>query len=329
MKTLIIIWLDLTLLIFETIVISSLSKLIVSSMSDYLLSEEEVTIVTRTASMKDYKQIIQLGSAILQFLIVSTYLSVRYCIYFNISNAKMFLRKICTGKSIRPSSETVQLVFVHGISFLLLCGYQEYIIKEWKYYSFDNYNLNDSVDNNNHFEIDYVKGINMILLNPIKEEFLFRLTVVSILCYRMDSKINGVLFSSVLFGLLHCANFFSVKNEYASSYVYLQCIFAFLIGIFYGLEMVLTDNIINVIILHIVNNIFASFVPIKRKIDLNDPIITSLLFVTICIYSYYCYYGYHRLIKKMEEQDWSVVEEGEEGEEGEEVEEGDDKLKVN
>ena len=106
-------------------------------------------------------------------------------------------------------------------------------------------------------------------------------------------------------------------------YVYLQCIFAFLIGIFYGLEMVLTDNIINVIILHIVNNIFASFVPIKRKIDLNDPIITSLLFVTICIYSYYCYYGYHRLIKKMEEQDWSVVEEGEEGEEG------DDKLKVN
>ena len=130
----------------------------------------------------------------------------------------------------------------------------------------------------------------------------------------MDSKINGVLFSSVLFGLLHCANFFSVKNEYASSYVYLQCIFAFLIGIFYGLEMVLTDNIINVIILHIVNNIFASFVPIKRKIDLNDPIITSLLFITICIYSYYCYYGYHRLIKKMEEQDWSVVEEGEEGE---------------
>ena len=61
MKTLIIIWLDLTLLIFETIVISSLSKLILSSMSDYLLSEEEVTIVTRTASMKDYKQIIQLN----------------------------------------------------------------------------------------------------------------------------------------------------------------------------------------------------------------------------------------------------------------------------
>ena len=144
MKMVIIIWLDLTLLIFETIVISSLSKLILSSMSDYLLLEEEVTIVTRTASMKDYKQIIQLGSAILQFLIVSTYLSVRYCIYFNISNAKMFLRKICTGKSIRPSSETLQLVFVHGISFLLLCGYQEYIIKEWKYYSFDNYNLNDS-----------------------------------------------------------------------------------------------------------------------------------------------------------------------------------------
>ena len=56
--------------------------------------------------------------------------------YFNISNAKMFLRKICTGKSICPSSETLQLVFVHGISFLLLCGYQEYIIKEWKYYSF-------------------------------------------------------------------------------------------------------------------------------------------------------------------------------------------------
>ena len=60
----------------------------------------------------------------------------------------------------------------------------------------------------NNFKVDYMKGLAMILLNPIKEEILFRLTAISILCYRLESKVNGVWLSSLLFGLLHCANFF-------------------------------------------------------------------------------------------------------------------------
>ena len=299
MKEFINIWLDLTSLIFETIVISSFSKLVFTNGTSYLLSE-----TTSIDSNQNYEQLIRLASAILQFLILVVYLSVRYCFYFSIPNVKTFIRKTFTGKSIYPSSQTLQVSLVHGISFLLLCVYQEYVIKEWKYYSFDNYNLHNNTavigaSKNIKFELDYAKSINMIFLNPIKEEFLFRLTVVSILCYRLNNKVNGVMLSSVLFGLLHFANFFSLKSEYASSYVYLQCVFAFLIGIFYALEMILTENLLNVILLHIVNNVFASFVPIHRSIDLNDPVVTFLLLVTICIYSCYCYHGYQRLVRKL------------------------------
>ena len=141
----------------------------------------------------------------------------------------------------------------------------------------------------------------MILLNPIKEEILFRLTAVSILCYRLESKVNGVWLSSLLFGLLHCANFFSVQHEYATNYVVLQCVFAFFIGIFYALEMVITQNLMNVILLHVVNNIFASFVPVTRDVDFGDPIISYMLVVTVVIYAYLFEidpYWSHPLLKK-------------------------------
>ena len=315
MQKLINVWLDLTFLVFETIIVTSLSRLLFSDGAKYLFR----AVVADTSSeniVGEYEQTIQGVSLLLQFFTICLYLSVRYCIYFGISGPREFFRKICSTKKGFPSPRALQVSIVHLVSFILMCAYQKYVIKEWKYYSFENYKAHTNVTvldgakievqgmphKSDNFKVDYMKGLAMILLNPIKEELLFRLTTISILCYRLDSKVNGVWLSSLLFGLLHCANFFSVQHKYAINYVVLQCVFAFLIGIFYALEMVITQNLMNVILLHVVNNIFASFVPVTRDVDFGDPIISYMLFVTVIIYAYYCHRGYKLLLLDIDDE---------------------------
>ena len=66
--------------------------------------------------------------------------------------------------------------------------------------------------------------------------------------------------------------------------------------------MVITQNLMNVILLHIVNNIFASFVPVTRDVDFGDPIISYMLFVTVIIYAYYCHRGYKLLLRDVDDE---------------------------
>ena len=316
MQKLINVWLDLTFLVFETLIVTSLSRLIFSEGAKSLF-RAAVADSSSENIVGAYERTIEAVSMLLQFFTICLYMSVRYCIYFGISGPREFFGKIFSTKKSFPSPRAIQVSTVHLISFILMCVYQKYVIKQWKYYSFENYKIHrnvtvlDSVEveagnvphyGDNNFEIDYMKGLAMILLNPIKEEILFRLTAVSILCYRLESKVNGVWLSSLLFGLLHCANFFSVQHEYATNYVVLQCVFAFFIGIFYALEMVITQNLMNVILLHIVNNIFASFVPVTRDVDFGDPIISYMLVVTVVIYAYYCHRGYKLLLRDIDDE---------------------------
>lgn len=83
-----------------------------------------------------------------------------------------------------------------------------------------------------------------------------------ILIKRVGDVLFSVLFTNLCFSSLHIVN---VLRDASNFYTMFQILMAVLIGMFYSTRYYLTNNVIEVITLHVINNLFASLVPIDIK----------------------------------------------------------------
>jgi len=134
------------------------------------------------------------------------------------------------------------------------------------------------IDLNISLSVFLLTVVQMILVG-YTEELLFR--GLFFLKLKDKGPVMYVLFSSLVFGLLHSAS--AINPETASILVILQVLNAFLLGIIFALIYFLTKKILIVILAHTFFNIFASIsnqVSLERNVY--SVMVLSILYV-ICL----------------------------------------------
>eukprot|EP00466_Bigelowiella_natans_P020523 jgi/Bigna1/73473/fgenesh1_pg.24_\ len=147
------------------------------------------------------------------------------------------------------------------------------------------------------------KAADMLLLAPIREEFFFRGIMFSLIYRRLGSirKENvwpfAVLMSGGSFALLHSMNFLNSQGH-SKLYVALQVVSGFVIGSFYTLRFLSTGCLWENIVLHMVHNAFASFVPVNLQASLLDISFLLPAVATVAIHLMLARFSYQSVQKE-------------------------------
>ena len=135
-------------------------------------------------------------------------------------------------------------------------------------------------------KIDLGKGVLMLLSYPIKEELVFRIIIYQIFLNRSNRKIFSSVLANFLFASIHLLNAFS---GFSLSYVFFQSCFCFIVGFFYSLRFVDTDSPFEGLVLHMINNFTASFLPSVTSIDIFDPFIFTQCKNTLSFFFFFIF----------------------------------------
>ena len=274
-----------TLVLFFDIFCFFLEIALVTALSAFL------QFVYQVIYLHTFDAVVEPSSCKVIFAVVDLWLNILY-----------FLRRdkrfwCCSANRVSPPflhENTVKVVILHTIVFFGMCFYQCFVLHEWKYYSLENYFKQNSGNGGFDFgQVDLPRALNMLIIHPIKEEIYFRVVLVSLIRKRLKSWMETILATSFFFALLHVSNFYS--SNYAVNYVILQCCFALIVGSFYAVQFALTRSFCDVIVLHITNNVFASFVSSKDHIDFDDRLLNCLFAGTLAFYSFVCIKGFEEL----------------------------------
>ena len=93
------------------------------------------------------------------------------------------------------------------------------------------------------------------------------------LAWTASWKLDCVIASATTFGLVHLLNLLGTR--YTRTYILLQVFLGMTLGSFYCLRFILSDNSMHETIgLHMINNMFSSFLPIEEELDLTNPIVS-------------------------------------------------------
>eukprot|EP01083_Nonionella_stella_P140843 432797_1 len=208
-------------------------------------------------------------------IIVSAF--VLFSITFTVSaNWKLGVRDVVNrigATNVRVSSVAVAICTCHVMAFVALI-YTQHALGRY-IFSWDNYFSNG--------ELNYARVFNMLILSPIKEEFVFRgLMFFSLQQTFGPSKRYSVFISSFLFGTIHFLNMSS--SQYSQIYIGFQVVLGTTIGLFYALRAAATNSLWDSLILHIVNNFFASFMSVSNDMDVSDPLLGIPLAMTFIFY---------------------------------------------
>ena len=95
-------------------------------------------------------------------------------------------------------------------------------------------------------------------------------------------EILSAILTALLFGLSHAVNV--NDSKYDETYVLLQIVMAFVIGLHYTMTLLTTSNAWECVWLHVVNNFFAMFVRSDQTPDLSDSLILGTVVCTIVMY---------------------------------------------
>jgi len=120
------------------------------------------------------------------------------------------------------------------------------------------------------------------------EEVLFRGIILKILLKK--SYIKAIVGSSLLFSLAHILNTLQVNNL---NMIFIQVLYAFIIGAILSILVIKTNNIIFPIIFHYINNVMRSLNP--NGIDTNSLLVTYLMFAIAIFYMGYLVYSIKKL----------------------------------
>lgn len=112
---------------------------------------------------------------------------------------------------------------------------------------------------------NYGRALELVVASPVREEFVFRVIVFYAAFVRYPSVPVSACIANVLFATVHLLNAYSLR--YGALYVALQVAVGFIVGVFYSLRFAVTGSVWEVIVLHVVNNIGAAFVPADGSVD--------------------------------------------------------------
>lgn len=146
----------------------------------------------------------------------------------------------------------------------------------------------------------------IVLLAPLREELVFRGVLVN-LFYRhtsvwrdeRDILAAQVLGPAVLFSAVHLVNF--TRGNYAASYIVVQVVLGFIVGMFYSIRFVATNSLWETIFLHIGNNFFSSFLPVGASLNLLDPRVGFPLLQSLLFYLSLVHYGWRNLVSAIDD----------------------------
>jgi membrane protease YdiL (CAAX protease family) len=126
----------------------------------------------------------------------------------------------------------------------------------------------------------------LLLLIPLREEFVFRVWVLHIFRNRTPGKQAAVL-TGAFFGLTHLAN--ASSREFSWSFVRLQVFLSTLIGTLLGTRMLLEGRergLLEPLMLHCINNLAACMLRFTADIDFSDTYNLASLTQTVLIFGY-------------------------------------------
>ena len=90
---------------------------------------------------------------------------------------------------------------------------------------------------------DVVKSFRLVVLGPLQEEMLFRAVVFHLIVNRLPKyTILSAVLTAFLFGISHAVNYSDDTGAYHESYVLLQIVMAFVIGLFYTMTLLNTGE---------------------------------------------------------------------------------------
>ncbi|EEY67731.1 peptidase family U48, putative [Phytophthora infestans T30-4] len=132
---------------------------------------------------------------------------------------------------------------------------------------------------------DQVLIIQNLLLAPMKEELFFRGIVVLMSINRLQSLKWSAWISSVLFAAIHLVNVRRIGSHYSMSYVALQVLWAWLVGLFLALKLAVSGSLVQCLTLHAINNMFALGVSKTHAMDFTQPTVSCSVIIALAIYA--------------------------------------------
>jgi membrane protease YdiL (CAAX protease family) len=165
-----------------------------------------------------------------------------------------------------------------------------------KIYDFSNYL---TIDKEN-IAIAYSKVLQMIIASPIMEEVILRVILFTLLLQRTRNVIFSIIFTNIGFSALHVVNMW---RDTSSFYTIFQILFAFVVGNYYSTRYFITDNLVEMVSLHIINNFFASFVPITLKYEDLYPYFLIPVAFSFVFYSVLLFFDFYEIFYSVDDFD--------------------------
>lgn len=210
---------------------------------------------------------------------------------FNLTLPFAFLHKL---NFFNPKvSGLAQLVICfHFVSFVLIYHMQQY-------YTQNILTMDNFYDKSGKF--DFFSITETWIAAPIREELVFRAVLVNLYYtifkqygFNKAQVLQAQVFGpSLFFSLIHLSNF--VGSPFSSTYIGLQISLGFVIGTFYALRFIASDNIWETIVLHIANNIVSIFTPSGDQLDLTNSLTFASFVLTFVVYLCLNYFCWNRL----------------------------------
>mmetsp|Transcript_21621 Transcript_21621/g.34630 ORF Transcript_21621/g.34630 Transcript_21621/m.34630 type:complete len:142 (+) Transcript_21621:167-592(+) len=130
-----------------------------------------------------------------------------------------------------------------------------------------------------------VRGMELVLLAPAREEVVFRGFLLHIFRNRMKGR-AACLCCGLFFGMAHLTN--AANPRFTWSFVMVQVMVASVIGTFLSTRTMATGRergTADAVAIHVVNNLFASVVGTGRM-DVTDWYVMVSLAQTTCLFGY-------------------------------------------
>jgi membrane protease YdiL (CAAX protease family) len=253
-------------------------------------SSQLCTYVVEYLGLPADSQVVKSVAMLASNALVVAWMSYRMANSLSLST-KEYLARLVASPSL--SRTGAALLALHSVGFAMMVGAQ-YYTGRW-IFSIDNYLMDDG---SGGFSLS--QALEMLAFSPFREEIVFRAAMFCIFYRRTgdgkgrSSQMQCIVACSCVFGAIHMLNL--VSKKFSTVYIVMQVSLGFLIGMTYSFRFVLNSSIREGVILHIMNNLFSSFLPVEMHISLSDPLILLPLLQTIVVYSLINYRLYNTLM---------------------------------
>jgi len=162
------------------------------------------------------------------------------------------------SKKLKYSLSMIGCAFIayQLLGFCVLLLYQR-LTNQW-IFSMNNY-LRFSEDGKS-VAIDYIRSIQLLIGSPIIEEIVLRDILYRLIYSRTKNVLMGFVGANACFSALHIINMLVNASGFYAAF---QVVAAFIVGMWFSTRLYLTQNVIEVILLHVANNLFASFLKVE------------------------------------------------------------------